>query len=263
MDYIVETNNLTKIFKVTRTWTDILRGNNEPSTIQALKQVNLKIKKGEIFCLVGPNGAGKTTLIKVLATFILPDEGSALVNGYDVLKDEKLVKQNIGLVSSEERSFYWRLSGRQNLKFFASLYGLKSKEAKLKIEELSQLLEIEDRLDEMFQKYSTGMKQRLGIARSLLNDAKVLLMDEPTKSLDPLSAINLRAFIKQKLVGEQGKTVIFTTHNLSEAENFSHRLAIIDQGRIKACGSLKQLKPAVPQGAGASIEDIFSFYIQN
>lgn len=228
MTYAIETSGLTKEFI------------RRKRTTLAVNDVNLRVKEGELFGLVGPNGAGKTTLIKMLCCLILPTRGTARVAGFDILENEDGVKASIGLVSGDERSFYWRLTGRQNLHFFASLYNLSSHQTKAKIKELLDFLEIEEP-DIKFQEYSTGIKQRLAIARSLLNNPRVIFMDEPTKSLDPLAAQNLRRFIKEKLVGEQKKTVFFTTHNLEEANELAVRLALMDKGEIKALGTVSEL----------------------
>ncbi|MDP2939188.1 MAG: ABC transporter ATP-binding protein [Candidatus Omnitrophota bacterium] len=235
---------------------------NKPNKIVACCDINLKIKKGELFGLVGPNGAGKTTLIKVLATIILPDSGSVSVNGYDLLRDADLVRSSIGLVTSETKSFYGRLTGRENLYFFANLHNLFSKQKKKRVEELAQVLGIVEELDKMYQQYSTGMKQRLAIVRGLLNDAPILLIDEPTKSLDPISAQDLRRFIKDELVDKSGKTIIFSSHSLSEIETLSDRIAIMSKGRIKAEGTLAKLKEKMGPSSHV-IEEVFSYYLQS
>lgn len=243
MDYAIETVNLTKKFIPDRNPFQILLPAFKSTKFNnlAINNVNLQIKKGETFGLIGPNGAGKTTLIKILCCLILPSQGTAQVAGYNILRDERLVKDSIGLVSGEERSFYWRLTGRQNLSFFASLYNISSRQAKAKIESLLAFLEIEAP-DKQFQEYSTGMKQRLAIARSLLNEPKVLFMDEPTKSLDMGCAQKLRVFIRDKLVRQQKITVFFTTHNLEEAEYLCDRVALMANGQIRACGTMEETK---------------------
>lgn len=243
MEFAIETVGLTKYF--------FPRKRFRKRPVKAVEDVNLKIKKGELFAILGPNGAGKTTLLKLLSTLILPTRGTAYLNGH-ALSQENKVKASIGLVTGEERSFYWRLSGRENLLFFAALYNLKR--AGKRIEELIALLRIEG-IDRRVQEYSTGMKQRLALARSLLNDPPVLLMDEPTKSLDPLAAQNLRKLIKERLSAKEGKAVLFTTHRLEEAENFSHRIGIMDKGRLKAQGTLEELRELV-QIPGSSLQNI-------
>jgi ABC-2 type transport system ATP-binding protein len=210
--------------------------------ITALDGVNIRVKRGEVFGLLGPNGAGKTTLIKTLCTLLLPNEGTALVNGYDVVKEDKEVKRCIGYVVNDERSFYWRLTGRQNLGFFALLNNLAPDRANRRIEEVLRLVGLEANGDKRVKDYSTGMKQKLAIARGMLSDPEVLFLDEPTRSLDPVIAKSLRDFIRNNIAEGQGKTVFLSTHNLGEAEDLCDRLAIIDRGKIKACGTLDEMK---------------------
>jgi ABC-2 type transport system ATP-binding protein len=206
-----------------------------------LEAVCLEIEEGELFGLLGPNGAGKTTLIKILCCLVLPSSGTANVFGHDILKEEQAVKKQIGLVSAEERSFYWRLTGRENLQFYASLYHIPHQQAKKRISELLNLMEMSDEGDIRFQKYSTGMRQKLAIARGLLSEPRILFVDEPTRSLDPVSAQVIRRFLKEDVVGE-GRTVILATHNLSEAEQLCDRLAIMNHGLINALGSVRELR---------------------
>lgn len=223
--YAVETVELTKYFN---------RGE-----VKALKNVNLKIKQGEIIALLGPNGAGKTTLLKILSTLILPTSGTAYVKGYEITRCEDAVKKSIGLVTGEERSFYWRLTGRQNLEFFATLCNLKKNQINERLAYLFDLFEIENP-DKRFYEYSAGIKQRFGLIRCLLHEPDVLLMDEPTKSLDLFSAKNLREFIKETLVKKLGKTVLFTTHRLEEIKDFCDFVALMSKGEIIACGKLSE-----------------------
>jgi len=253
MEWAIETHALTKVFLQRKS--AFLSFFRKSKPFFALDNVNLSVKKGEIFCLAGPNGSGKTTLIKILCSLILPTKGAALINGCDILNGDRRIKNTIGFVASDERSFYWRLTGRQNLMFFAALYNLTARLAAERIQKLIDFLEIESP-DKRFQEYSTGIKQRLGIARSLLNDPQVLFMDEPTKSLDPNASVSLKDFIRDKLVRMEGKTVFFTTHNLYEAEKFSDRLAIINQGRIIACGSVLELKEIIGKPE-SNLENIF------
>ena len=226
-----------------------------------LNKINLEVKKNELFCLVGPNGAGKTTLIKILCTLILPTQGHAFVNGYDVIKEEKKVRESIGLISSDERSFFWRLSGIENLKFFAALYNLPSSRISKEVTRVIEIAGIEEP-DKEFQQYSAGARQRLGIARSLLKEPEILFMDEPTKSLDPLMTVSFRKFIKEELVVKHKKTVFFTTHQLNEAEIMADRLAILHKGETKAIGALAELKKGINQKEAVTIEDVFNYYIE-
>jgi len=223
--YIIETFNLTKYFNRTK--------------VKALDNINIKVKHGEIVALLGPNGAGKTTLLKILSTLVLPTDGTAYINGYEIIKDEYYVKKCIGLITGEERSFYWRLTGRQNLEFFAALCNLKKSQIKERLDYLFKVFEIENP-DRRFYEYSTGIKQRFGIIRSLLHEPDVLLMDEPTKSLDPFSARNLREFIRERVVRKMGKTVIFTTHRLEEIRDFCDFAVLMFEGEIISCGKLSE-----------------------
>ena len=214
-------------------------------SISALKGISFEVKKEELFGILGPNGAGKTSLIKILCTLILPDSGTALINGYDIYRHEKKIKKYIGYITSEERSFFWRLTGNQNLHFFATLYNLSSEETKKRINYLVNLLDLKKEIDMPFMGYSSGIKQRLSIARGLLRNPEILLMDEPTRSLDPLAKLRLQQFIKENLVGEQKKTVFLATHDLLEAEYLCDRLAILSQGKIVAIGKVDAIKKSL------------------
>ena len=262
MVYAIETFKLSKEFIPTKSIRTIFpRYSYKEESFLAIDNVNIQVRVGEIFSIVGPNGAGKTTLIKILSGLILPTRGGAKVSGYDILKEEEKIKSSIGLVGSEERSFYGRLTLKQNLDFFSALYNLSGVKAKIKIKELCALLEVSLYLEKRFQECSAGIKQRLLIVRSLLSDPQVLFMDEPTKSLDPLAAKSLRDFIKEKLVKERGKTVFFSTHNLFEAVNLADRIAIMHRGQIMACGTLTELRDKInlPQ---ADIEEIYDKFTE-
>lgn len=205
----------------------------------AVKSVNLSVREGELFGLLGPNGAGKTTLIKMLTTLIQPTSGSAQVNGYD-LSQEKAIKSTIGLSTSDERSFFGRLSGQQNLEFFSSLYGLPPQEIRQRVQVVLEQVGLMAQANQGFQTYSTGMKQRLSIARALLNRPRVLFLDEPSKGLDPLATRQLHDLILQ--LSRQGITIFLTTHHLEEAQALCQRIAILHQGHILACGTLAELR---------------------
>lgn len=255
MPYAIEVSNLTKIFRPSKNIFSL----NSPKAkaIAAINQVNLKIKKGEIFAVLGPNGAGKTTLIKVLCSLITPTSGTASINGYDVVRHEDKIKSMVGLVIGEERSFYWRLTGRENLEFFGVLYNVPLRQIRRRVGAVMELLETEDP-DKRFQEYSTGNKQKLALARCLLSNAEVIFMDEPTKSLDPGVASRLRRFIKETLVQKEHKTVFVATHSIQEAERLADRIAIMDKGLITVCGSLSELA-----GDQASLLDVFDRFTSN
>lgn len=259
MEYSIETYDLTKKFTLQKGFAELLMHPFRKDEITAVEKVNIKIGKGELFGILGPNGAGKTTLIKLLCTLILPTAGTAYVNGYNIVEDSGKVRGSIGFVTTDERSFYWRLTGRQNLKFFASLHNFYSYEAQKRVDELLTIVGLKNRADDKFLSYSAGMKQRMAIARGLLNDPKVVFMDEPTKGLDPGAAQNLRGFIKARIVKVQGKTVFLSTHHLGEAEQLCDRIAIIDEGEIKVIGSPEELKSTLEK-TNPTLDDVFLHY---
>ncbi|RJR20365.1 MAG: ABC transporter ATP-binding protein [Nitrospiraceae bacterium] len=242
MSYIVETVNLSKKFPVLKGYRDIIFHPFRKKEITALHDINIQVKEGDIFGLLGPNGAGKTTLIKILCTLVLPSAGSAYVKGFNVTLDDKSIRRVIGYVISEERSFYWRLSGRQNLKFFAKLNNIPGGESDRRIERLLDFLDLSKDGHRMFKDYSTGMRQKLAIARGLLTDPAILFMDEPSSGLDPVSAHNLKQLVKEKLAGEKKKTVIFATHNLGDAEELCSSIAIIRSGEVGFAGKIEDVK---------------------
>jgi ABC-2 type transport system permease protein len=218
----------------------------------AVDRVDLAVKQGELFGLVGPNGAGKTTLIKTLCTLILPTWGAALVNGYD-LSQEQAIKASIGLVTSDERSFYWRLSGRKNLEFFATLHDLPPDEIHQRVGQVLNIVGLTSAADSRFLTYSTGMRQRLSIARALLSQPQLLFLDEPTKGLDPLGIQALHELIRKQLVDKEGITILLTSHWLEEVEQLCDRIAIMNHGRIQAVGTMHELREALGLGEKYSL----------
>jgi ABC-2 type transport system ATP-binding protein len=242
MDYAIEGFQIEKSFAKKRSLTDLLtKPFASPGRIDALRGVDLHVKTGEIFGLLGPNGAGKTTLVKILSCLVLPDRGRALIRGVDVRHENK-VKPWLGLVHSDERSFYWRLSGRDNLRFFARLYDVPGRRIESRIDELLQKVDLADAASRRFSDYSSGMKQRLAVARALLHDPPVLLMDEPTRSLDPSASLSLRALIRDELKARDGKTILLATHNLREAEVLCDRIAILVQGTVRQIGTVAEVR---------------------
>ncbi len=215
-------------------------------TVAGLTDVDLVVPRGSIFGILGPNGAGKTTFLKVLSGLILPTRGRVQVEGHDVAIDDRRVRELIGFVTSDERSFYWRLSGTENLLFFARLYGFDGAGARRRVDELAATMEITEFAGRQFMSYSTGMRQRLAICRALLHDPPVVCLDEPTRSLDPIAAKHLRRFIAANLRGDARKTVLLATHNLAEAEELCDRVAILAKGRVVREGSLEEIAGAPP-----------------
>ena len=244
MSFAVETFDLSKTFPAPRSPRRFWRAPGPAEAVQAVRGVSLAVEEGELFGLLGPNGAGKTTLVKILCTLISPTSGSARLGGCD-LADTERVRHTIGLAVGDERSFYWRLTGRQNLEFYAALYGLSPTEARSRIPQVLAWLELTDQADRRFHTYSSGQKQRFAIARSVLHHPRILFMDEPTRSLDPTTTEHLHRFITEELIGREGMTVFLTTHRLDEAEKLCRRVAIMNRGRIQACGRLAELRASL------------------
>ncbi|PYQ13765.1 MAG: ABC transporter ATP-binding protein [Acidobacteria bacterium] len=238
----VEIHHLSKVYRRRRSLKRLLPGTQgNPLETWALRDVSLEVPKGSIFGLLGPNGAGKTTLLKILSCLVLPSGGRASVGGHDTVLGDTAIKRMLGYVSSDERSFYWRLTGRENLQFFGSLYQMHGKVLTDRIAFVVNRLELSEQVDKPFGEYSSGMKQRLSMARGLLHDPPILLLDEPTRSLDPISAKHLRRFIAEQLNGREGKTLLLATHNLQEAEQLCQKVAVLSGGRVLGIGSVEEL----------------------
>lgn len=242
MSYAIETLNLSKSFPITKRYRElILNPFSHPQTT-ALDSITIRVTNGEVFGVLGPNGSGKTTLIKILSTLILPTTGKAFINSMDVTTHEKEIKKHIGYVVSDERSFFWRLTGRQNLCFFASLNNITTKDMNRRIRKITSLMGLENEIDNVFQNYSSGNKQKIAIARGLLTNPQVLFLDEPTRNLDPAAAQKLRLFIKKTLVAGSGKTVLIATNNMQEAEEICDKVAFIQDGKVIKSGTIEEMK---------------------
>jgi len=211
--------------------------------VEAVKGISFEVEFGELFGLVGPNGAGKTTTIKMLTTLLTPTSGAAKVLGFDVAKDVIDIRRRIGIIFGGERGLYYRVSGRENLRYFADLYGVPVSKRDKRITDLLDLVGLSDRADTKVEGYSRGMKQRLHIAKGLINDPDVIFMDEPTIGLDPEAARETRAMIKGLV--EKGKTILLTTHYMFEADELCSRIAVISNGKIVALDSPSELKKFV------------------
>jgi len=209
--------------------------------VEALRDVSFEVETGEIFGLIGRNGAGKTTLTKIVATLVQPTTGRVSVHDHDSVNDDEHVRRHIGLATAEERSFYWRLTSEQNLMFFARLHGLSDRAAKQRIKALFAQLELDEVARRRFGELSTGNKQRLAVARALLASPPVLLLDEPTRSLDPLAAERMRELIRSLAEQDPPVTILLTSHNLAEVETLCARVAIISRGRIRAIDTPRNL----------------------
>lgn len=257
MPAILEVNNLSKSFFSPLSFREILLFRQKPrKRVNALCNISFALEKGGMMGLLGPNGSGKTTLLKILCTLITPDAGKARICGYDVTDEAEFIKPKIGLVSEDERGFYWRLSFRQNLEFYGALYGMGQSQISQKIRRLAGILDIPD-WDRPYQYYSLGMRRRLGLARCLLYEPEIILLDEPTKDLDPQISRNFRLFLKDILVGQLKKTVLFTTHQTEEADFLSDTIGIIKDGKLKALGTKEALKNKFGLASQASVEELF------
>ena len=217
-----------------------------------LKGINLQIEEGEIFGILGPNGAGKTTLISILSTLLLPDRGKVQILGIDGLQDGHRIREKVN-ISSGNANFLWSLTVRENLHFYGMLYGLVGKQREEKVKALVSLFNLEEHRDVPFDRLSTGMKQRLSLAKSLLNDPAVLFLDEPTVGLDPSVSIWIREQIRS-IQKERGMTVLLTTHNMREAEYLCNRIAFLKTGEIVTTGTAESLKRMVRIGDLIRIE---------
>jgi len=221
-------------------------------SVTALDDVNFSVKKGEIFGLLGPNGAGKTTTIKTVCTLIQPTSGDVYVNGHNVVKDAQRARQDLGVMLTGDRTLYWKLSGRENLEYFAALYHMGGAAAKQRIEHLLKLVGLDERQNTLVENYSTGMRIRLSFAKAILHEAPVILLDEPTMSLDPQSARLIREIIRD--LRKTGHSILLTTHYMEEADQLSDRVAVIDHGKIIAMAPPKELKETVLKSEIIEIE---------
>lgn len=217
--------------------------NRTAKEIVAVDDVSFDIGDGELFGLLGPNGAGKTTTVKMLTTLLIPTAGSASVCGFDVVQKAEEVRKRIGFIFGGERGLYWRLSGIDNLRYFASLYGVDPDVSNQRIPYLLEMVGLKGRGDEKVGGYSRGMKQRLHVARTLLHDPNVLFLDEPTIGLDPVGAREFRQMILD--LQSQKKTILLTTHYMFEADALCDRIAVINHGRIVALDTPGGLKSNV------------------
>jgi len=232
---IIEIEHLKRIFKAN---VGILR--RKSKEVVAVDDISFEVQPGELFGLLGPNGAGKTTTVKMLTTLLIPTSGTARIFDQDVVKDAEDIRSRIGFIFGGERGLYWRLSGIDNLRYFATLYHVEPEVTKKRIPYLLELVGLSDRGNEKVEGYSRGMKQRLHIARTLLHDPEVLFLDEPTIGLDPVGARETRQVILN--LQEEKKTILLTTHYMFEADALCDRIAVINHGKIVALDTPNALK---------------------
>lgn len=243
---MIDIQNVSKVYRRRRTQKNKLKAFFFPKeeAFHALENTNLKISQGETFVLLGPNGAGKTTLIRILCGLLSPTSGAVFIQG----KPVEDAQQKIGLMLGFSM-IYYRLTGYDNLKYFAKLYRIKN--YKERIEELSDVLELGNWMDEYVEHYSTGMKSKLALARALVHNPDILVLDEPTAGLDIVMSKEIR-----KGIGAMGKTIILSTHNMAEAEELATRIAFLNRGKVHAVGTPNEIKKS------SKLEDVFLDFLK-
>jgi ABC-type multidrug transport system ATPase subunit len=250
----IHVQQLEKLFPPARSgWRAFLQPFERPTAL-ALAGISFDVREGEAVALLGANGAGKSTLLKILATLLLPTKGSASVAGYDTTKDSRAVRRQLGYHAGTDHGFYPRLTARQNLLFFGRLNQLSVASAKQRIVSLAQQFHLEDVMDRQVRTLSTGTVQRLSLARALLHQPRVLLLDEPTRSLDALAAADFRRFLKTEILQHGNTSLLFASHTLAEIDLLADRVAVLDKGRLLAFDSPAALKAHT---GSDTMEDVF------
>ena len=237
----VDIRNLVKSFPARRSVAEVVRHPLARSRTTVIRGISFEVKEGELLGILGLNGAGKTTLLKILATLAAADAGTALVGGHDVSTDAQSVREIATMVTAEERSLNWRLSGLENLRLFAGLHRLAPAQASYRIGQALTAVDLSASARQIVATYSSGMRQRLLLARALLSSPRVLLLDEPTRSLDPLAAHEFRRMLRDVIVGQGKATVVLATHNAEEAFTYCDRVAVLHHGRLAAIGTSRAL----------------------
>ena len=250
----VEVTGLTKVFEKGRRtmWQRLRREPEQRQSFVAVNGIDLRVERGEIFGVLGPNGAGKTTTLRMLATLLEPTSGEVKILGIDVKTHPREIRAKLGAMLSGERSLYWKLTARENLEYFAALYHVPPHETKTRIDAALVAVKLEDRADDYVERYSTGMRQRLALARALLPDPPLVILDEPTVGLDPQASRDLRDRVRE--LKRQGRTVLLTTHYMEEADQLCDRIAIIDHGEIVALDTPAALKRRIRAEEVVSLE---------
>jgi ABC-type multidrug transport system ATPase subunit len=247
-------DSLQKTFPPARSgWRAFLQPFEKPSVL-ALAGISFEVRPGEALALLGANGAGKSTLLRILATLLLPTGGRAQIAGHDPVLDPRAVRRQLGYHAGSDIGFYSRLTGRENLRFFGRLNHLSNAAATRRIASLAPQFHLDEALDRQVRTLSSGTVQRLSLARALLHEPRVLLLDEPTRSLDAIAAAEFRRFLKSEVLRRGDASLLFASHTLPEVELLADRIAVIDAGRLLACDTLAALKQTT---GAATLEDAF------
>jgi ABC-2 type transport system ATP-binding protein len=261
----IDISDLVKIYPRLTRVTHYYRLKRSEDVVRALDGVSLELRRGEALGLVGTNGAGKTTLIKIVCNLLLPTAGKVMVDGLDAAREGREVRRRLGLVVADERSFYWRLTVRRNLEFFAALHDMSGRAMSERISELSSWLGMDEFMDQPFSDLSSGMRQRVSLARGLLHDPEILLMDEPTHSLSPEAALEVDHILADTLRGEGGKTLLIASQSLREVERVCDRMCLLDRGRILFCGGMEGFREEALRRGGRpdmDTDELFTAFLQ-
>jgi ABC-2 type transport system ATP-binding protein len=235
----VSVEGLCKVFRPPGGTRDFLRGRLFRDPVRAVDDVSFSVAAGEIVCLMGPNGAGKSTVARILGGLLLPSSGRVTIAGHDAGAGAPALRRSVSFVVGDERSFAFGVSGRENLLYFAALHGLEAREARRRTDALLGRVGLADAADRRYREYSRGMRQRLAIARGLLGEPEVLLLDEPTLGLDPVGARDLRAFLRDEVVRAAGRTAVVCSNDPGEARALADRVLLLERGRL-----LRETSPA-------------------
>jgi ABC-type multidrug transport system ATPase subunit len=254
LENAIAVQGLEKLFPPARSGWRVFLQPFEKASIPALAGISFQVRSGEALALLGANGAGKSTLLRILATLLLPTRGSALVAGHDTAREPRAVRRQLGYHSGSDLGFYARLTGRDNLRFFGRLNHLPAPTIAHRIVQLAEQFRLQEALDRQVRTLSSGTVQRLSLARALLHQPRVLLLDEPTRSLDAIGAAEFRRFLKREVLRDGHTSLLFASHSLQEVELLADRIAVIDAGRLLACDTLHALQRST---GATSLEEIF------
>lgn len=240
---IISVGDVTMSFPIVKRYREMFSHPFQPRRMYtALSGVTIEIQEGDRIAVMGPNGAGKTTLLKLIGGLIVPTKGDIVVNGFSTVHHSAAARKSVGFVLNEERSFFWRLTGTQNLEFFGALDNLGGADLRNRIQELISLVGLEDAAGRVVEGYSSGMKQRLALARGLITEPRVLILDEPTRALDPIAADEMIDLILSRIYSDSRKTLLIATHRMDEALKLCNKVLVIDKGHIQAFDSISDLK---------------------